>query len=381
MWRLASHAQQRVNVTVLTENRLNLAAREQLLPNLAVVRAPVLDSGRLWRWDYLPRVRWWMRRLQENPPAGRVWAIDPPSAVAAILCGYASRLVYNPPGCFAAMHRVYRAHREVSTMKIAWGFRALERYAYARAADVIVANEAIADQYERFVGRRGGRGVHVVARAADEALLDRLPSREEARRLLNIPDDAFVAGFVGRLDPCKDLPHLVRAGATNGALGEKGRLLLVGEGPDADRLRQVVDESGMSDRVIFAGKRRGDELHACYAAMDCFVLPSVYEGYGMVVLEAMGAGLPVVGRPSDGRHIFTAMGHMIEHGVNGLLMDAHDAADLGRLLRMLRQAPGWTAAMGQEARRRLRQRTWQQVVDDYLAALGLDHGAEARLAA
>jgi glycosyltransferase involved in cell wall biosynthesis len=122
--------------------------------------------------------------------------------------------------------------------------------------------------------------------------------------LLGLPEHAFVVGFVGRLDPCKDLPHLIRACARPDVISKDDRLLLVGTGPDQRRVTEAVMQMGMADRIVLAGNCAGEKLHAAYAAMDAFVLPSLYEGYGMVVLEAMaGAGCGQAGRRGIEFHV------------------------------------------------------------------------------
>jgi glycosyltransferase involved in cell wall biosynthesis len=198
-----------------------------------------------------------------------------------------------------------------------------------------------------------------------------LPARDSARDALGLPRDGFVVGFVGRLDPCKDLPHLVKACAARGVLGPADRLLLVGEGEDKARVQACVAELGMADRCVFAGRKAGAELNQAYAAMDTFVLPSLYEGYGMVVLEAMAAGVPVIGRPGNGTSTFTSMAEMIEPGITGLLMHHGDVNDLSDKLRWLKERPQRAMQIGRQARERLATRPWSAVIRDYLQTLGL----------
>lgn len=369
MWRLATHAAMHVGVEVLCENRLDIAPCEEPQTNLTIHRGDKINYGRLWRWPYIPRLRWWIGQLRKHPPQGWIWAIDPPAATAAIMLGHADRLIYNPPGCWEAMNRTWLAHRHIDTMKIAKGFRVLERFAYRRAAKVIVASKSIGRQYAQFHGTR--QNVHVVPRGADRELIQALPSRTGARQLLGLPEHAFVVGFVGRLDPCKDLPHLIRACARPDVISKDDRLLLVGTGPDQRRVTEAVMQMGMADRIVLAGNCAGEKLHAAYAAMDAFVLPSLYEGYGMVVLEAMAAAVPVVGRPGDGVSSFTSMAEMIEPGWTGLLMDPHRVEDLAAKLRWLKRNPDRAQRLGENGRQSLRNRPWSAVIADYLNILGL----------
>ena len=378
LWRFADVARQRVAVTVLTENRLGLADTDELSPGLMVRRARPLDAGRMWRWPYLLRLRWWMKLLREHKPRGWVWTVDPPGAAAAIASGYGSRTVFNPPGCWAAMHQVYRARPHVTTMKIDPVFRTMERFAYRRAGRVVTASRAIVQQYERFIGARDG--VTVVPRAADDALSDQLPSRSNARASLGLAEAGFVVGFVGRLDPCKDLPHLIEACSGPGVLGTDDRLLIVGEGPDRQRTEKCLKRHDLRRHAVFAGRLTGAHLHAAYAAMDAFVLPSVYEGYGMVILEAMAAGVPVIGRPANDRSVFTSMAEMIEPNVTGLLMHPRDVGDLAEKLVWVKLHPREAGAMARTAQRRIATRSWTDVVYSYLDVMDMGVASAPALA-
>jgi D-inositol-3-phosphate glycosyltransferase len=192
-----------------------------------------------------------------------------------------------------------------------------------------------------------------------------------ARRKLGLPEQGFVAGFVGRLDPCKDIPHLVAAAAMPDTLLSDDRILLVGEGGDRPRIEQAISACGLTGRAILAGDLRGRPLLEAYAAMDVLVLPSLYEGYGMVVLEAMAQARAVIGRLGNGRSSFTSMAEMIDPGETGLLMHADDPADLAVRLRWCRRHRAELRQMGQWAQGHLRSRPWVMVVADYLRLMGI----------
>lgn len=97
-------------------------------------------------------------------------------------------------------------------------------------------------------------------------------------------------GFVGRLGQEKGLTYLLEAFAS--LADSKCRLLIVGDGPQRDLLRDDAARIGLGDRVLFVGFQ--DDPDAWYPAMDVFVLPSLTEGTPMVLLEAMSSGLPVI---------------------------------------------------------------------------------------
>jgi len=108
-------------------------------------------------------------------------------------------------------------------------------------------------------------------------------------------------------------------------------LVAVGDGDDLPRLRQLAHDCGVDGRVHFFSRVSRRELAACFAHADIFALPSTGEGFGMVFLEAMVFGRPIVGAACGGTT------DVLEDGVNGLLVPPHDAGRLEQaLLRLMR---------------------------------------------
>ncbi|GGW36854.1 glycosyl transferase [Streptomyces lucensis JCM 4490] len=122
-------------------------------------------------------------------------------------------------------------------------------------------------------------------------------ARLRTRDRLGLPAGAFVVGGVGRLVPGKRFDVLIRAFAR---LPDDCRLLLVGGGPEEGALRRAAREAGIADRVLFTGERPyvpdgspGPDLPALASAMDVLASPSPEEAFGLAVVEALAAGLPV----------------------------------------------------------------------------------------
>jgi glycosyltransferase involved in cell wall biosynthesis len=107
-------------------------------------------------------------------------------------------------------------------------------------------------------------------------------------------------------------------------------LVLIGDGEEADRLRALIAHLGMSDRVSMLGDIDDAGLHAAYAHADLFVLPSLdrSEAFGLVLLEAMRAGLPIVASDIAG----SGVGHVVVDGVTGLLVPPGDIEALAAAL-------------------------------------------------
>jgi glycosyltransferase involved in cell wall biosynthesis len=123
-----------------------------------------------------------------------------------------------------------------------------------------------------------------------DALVFDAAARRRVRSSFGVPDGTYVVGGVGRLETGKRFDALIAALAP--LLGPSRRLLLVGDGRERQRLRQLADAAGVADRVIFAGERA--DIGALLSAMDLFVSPSDDETFGIAVLEALAAALPVL---------------------------------------------------------------------------------------
>lgn len=113
------------------------------------------------------------------------------------------------------------------------------------------------------------------------------------RQALGIPGDAFVVGHVGRFVRSKNHLFLLAIFAEILKARSDAYLLLVGNGPDVEMVKAKAEALGISDKVIFAGERQ-DVPGLMLDVMDVFVLPSLYEGLGLVLIEAQAAGLPCI---------------------------------------------------------------------------------------
>lgn len=184
-------------------------------------------------------------------------------------------------------------------------------------AGVIAPSESLA----RLIRRRGvTTPMTVVPTGIDVAAFasaDGRPFREK----LHIPGDAVVVGHVGRLAQEKNLGYLGEAVALLLARAPKARFLVVGDGPARDELHATFEKHGVADRLIFAGKRTGKALRSAYRAMDVFVFASKSETQGMVVAEAMAAGLPVVALNAPG------VREVVRDGENGCLLPSDSSPE------------------------------------------------------
>jgi glycosyltransferase involved in cell wall biosynthesis len=144
--------------------------------------------------------------------------------------------------------------------------------------------------------------------------------RSRKRKELGIPSDSLVVGFVGWLLPIKGVNFLIQAMAGVVKNHPKGLLVLVGKGEDERKLKKQAKNLGLTDKVLFLGWRPDvDEIMGCF---DVFVLPSLNEGMGRVLVEAMAVGLPIVASRVGG------IPDLVKDGKNGYLVPPADSAAL-----------------------------------------------------
>ncbi|MFN2199335.1 MAG: glycosyltransferase [Anaerolineales bacterium] len=159
--------------------------------------------------------------------------------------------------------------------------------------------------------------IHVVPNGVDMSRVQDNPDPIERSRL-GLSEEDVVLIFLGRLAQEKNLIFLLRAFAGVAESIDRVKLVLVGEGPDRDNLVDRVRHMKLEDRVIFTGRVAYEDVPAYLHMSDAFVTASVTEVHPLSVIEAMGAGLPVLGIVSPG------VGDTIEDGVTGFLANHED---------------------------------------------------------
>jgi glycosyltransferase involved in cell wall biosynthesis len=136
------------------------------------------------------------------------------------------------------------------------------------------------------------------------------------RKKQGLPGDAFVVGHVGRLAPEKNLDYLGRAASQFAGNCKKAHFLVVGDGPSRENLQGIFTERNLTDRLNTPGRLIGQDLLDAYAAMNVFAFSSFSETQGMVLAEAMAAGLPVVALDASG------VREVVRDDKNGFMLDA-----------------------------------------------------------
>jgi len=193
------------------------------------------------------------------------------------------------------------------------------------------------------------------------------PHREELRQSLRLEPGRPVILFVGKLIERKRPGDLLQAYAqmVQSGAGAAPYLLYIGDGQLGPQLQRRAAALRL-DTVRFLGFRNQSELPAFYELCDVFVMPTVYEPWGLVVNEVMNAARPVV--------ISDAVGcapDLVEDGVNGLVYRACDVDDLRRALEQILADPQRLVRMGEQSLARINRWSFEEDVCGLRAALGM----------
>ncbi|QFS45748.1 glycosyltransferase family 1 protein [Nostoc sphaeroides CCNUC1] len=189
-------------------------------------------------------------------------------------------------------------------------------------------------------------------------------AREAARAELGIEKETKVVLYVGRFDSRKGIETLVRAVNESELRDSKNLQLIIGggstpgnsDGIERDRIEQIVNELGMSDFTTFAGRLSQDILPTYYAAADVCVVPSHYEPFGLVAIEAMASGTPVVASDVGGLQ-FTVVNEE-----TGLLAPPQDVDAFASAIDRILSNPEWRDELGKAGRKRVESKfSWDGV--------------------
>jgi D-inositol-3-phosphate glycosyltransferase len=216
--------------------------------------------------------------------------------------------------------------------------------------------------------------IEVIPCGVDVDLFHRIP-RDEAKAYLDMPQQNRMVLFVGRIEPLKGIDVLMEAMALvldqMDELRDGICLCIIGGDPDADadsldqemsRLQQMREQLGIADVVTFLGKKAQDALPYHYSAAEVCVVPSHYESFGMVALEAMACGTPVIASRVGGL-TFT-----VRDGQTGFLVPSDDRSSLADRLRLLLADEKLRRAMSHQAIELSQRYSWSVVASQVVAA-------------
>lgn len=239
-----------------------------------------------------------------------------------------------------------------------------ERQVLLRANRIIVATLAEFTQL-RFLYKADADKMAVIPPGVDVSHFYPIPP-DEAKQFIGLkPEDRMIL-FVGRIEPLKGVDSLIQA-IPQLKLNDKDRpvhLAIIGGDPTASaqdmtsemtRLQKLCDELGVGQTVIFLGKRAQDTLPYYYSAAEALVMPSLYESFGMVALEAMACGTPVIASEVGG------LGYLVQNEVTGYTIPDSEPETLSDKLSWLLNDPPLRAAMGKRAAQYAQGYSWDKI--------------------
>jgi D-inositol-3-phosphate glycosyltransferase len=233
---------------------------------------------------------------------------------------------------------------------------------------------------------------HMVRHYATLAPIDVIPGgvdlarfsprpRLEARQALGLQASSRILLFVGRIQRLKGLEVLLRAFARLDDLD--ARLVVVGgqrgtghESREIGRVQNLAAKLGMEDRTRFVGAVAHEQLPLYYSAADVTVMPSSYESFGLVAVESLACGTPVVATRVGG------LSSLVRDGETGLLVPWRDAELFADRLRQILTDQPLRQHLASNARESVLRFSWERIADEHLAVYAQVRSArQARLAA
>jgi glycosyltransferase involved in cell wall biosynthesis len=217
-----------------------------------------------------------------------------------------------------------------------------ERYILSKIPNIIVCSP----QMKEMVGERTSSKIYVIPNGVDFDYIQNIQSQNQLKH----PSILFVGG----LRKVKGIDLLLRAVPIIGEKTPNLHLYVAGSGREEKKLKRLVKELKIEKKVKFLGFVSGNEKYVYYKSVDICVFPSLYEPFGVVIVEAMACGKPVVASRVGG------IPFVVEDGKSGLLFESENVEELAEKVILLLEDKELRAKMGEAGRERARGFTWER---------------------
>jgi glycosyltransferase involved in cell wall biosynthesis len=245
----------------------------------------------------------------------------------------------------AGVRRIFLTGHNDDQFRRRWPIRFLQRWLWRQVTAGIAISEALR-QFIITVESAPPERVHTVHYGLDPAAVPiDLSARQKLCEELGIHPNAPIAGSICRLTGQKGLSTAIRAFWQIAEQAQGAQYVIVGDGPLRQSLQREAEGFGLGQRIHFLGWR--DDAGSLVGAFDVLLMPSLWEGFGLVALEAMAASRPVIASR------VSALPEIVENGVTGYLADPADPSALAECLLDILQNPALAREMGENGRRRL----------------------------
>lgn len=267
----------------------------------------------------------------------RIWKMIRREAIDIVQTHHVTSLIYGGlPAKMAGAKLVHTEHDTGSFDRYPRNLAWLRRL--KRLPDVFVAIDPVIGEF--FQHRVGASPHHIAIVRNGIDLTEYRPSAGPAAAF--DPNRPFVVGWVGRMDIPKRPDVLVDALARLAPTMHNLRAKIIGPGNLVEPNRQRAASLGIAERIEFLGARH--DVAEQLRGMDCCVLVSEREGLPFTLVEAMATALPCIASAVGG------IPDLIQHEVNGLLLDGGDAGTLAGLIQDIANRPEWARELGRRAR-------------------------------
>lgn len=233
-------------------------------------------------------------------------------------------------------------------------------------SDMIVASTSTEKEQLETLYRASADKIQIIPPGVDLSHFYPIPP-DEAKEFVGVPLEKRMLLFVGRIEPLKGIKTLLRAIGIlrkNGQMEEDLCLAVIGgeladesgqETEEAKNLMKLRDDFGLQDMVTFLGKRSQDSLPYYYSAAEMVIMPSHYESFGMVALESMACGTPVIASHVGG------LIHLVEDGVTGYHVPVEDPQALALRIASLLRDKALRYRMGHDAFAFVKKYDWENI--------------------
>ena len=268
-------------------------------------------------------------------------------------------------------------YKSVSTIPLIAKTRLKVEKQCLETADVIIATSPQEKEHMRSLVSTKGN-IKVIPCGTDISSFGSV-SRKAGRDKLGLDSEDKVVLYVGRFDRRKGIETLVRAVGKEEVKQSNLKLIIAGgstpgrkDGKERERIEGIVEELGLQDITIFPGRIEHKDLVYYYAAADVCVVPSHYEPFGLVAIEAMASGTPVVASRVGG------LKYTVVDEVTGLLASPQDESAFASAIAQILSNPSWQKQLGANARERVESMfSWDgvagQLDEQYLSELSKLH--------
>jgi glycosyltransferase involved in cell wall biosynthesis len=263
-----------------------------------------------------------------------------------------SRLLYSTP--FLILEEHGRFFPEVENSKRLFVNRLIIRRLTHR---FVAVSDDVRKRLQRYEGLEKDH-IEVVYNGVNTKAAISQKERIKRRADLGFSSEDFIVGTVGRYDPIKNLPMLVKSLHQSRKVLPSIRGLFVGDGPVFGKIRTLIKQLGLFEVVVMTGHR--EDARDLIPCLDLFVLASFSEGTSMALLEAMAAGVPVVVTDVGGNP------EIVDKGETGWVIPSDSVEDLSSALKAAVNNPDISLKFGEAGRRRFEERfTFHRMIQRY----------------